>query len=215
MVTPKSLKNFLQFCKKYQGNSKLKDYLESLVQDSLPQATDEEREVIINYLQCISPNSTCESPDSQEKFEKFLDYLVKAGQRQILSEDLDGVVQDMEGSTSKSTPESLESKQSKQSDKKSIDPEEEEKFKLEEKFKKYQDDKSKLSDELDLGKDFWEAFKRTFNKAPLEIKVPSEIKVPLKIWLWILIKILMHMIRRPFFWLAKQRTNSDIKNSVR
>ena len=141
LVTPKSLKNFLQFCKKYQGNSKLEDYLESLVQDSLPQATDEELEVIINYLQCISPHSTCESPHSQEEFEKFLDCLVKAGQRQILSEDLDGVIEDIEKSKSKSSPESLESEQSKQSSNKIlINPQY-----LEEKFQADQAKKSELN----------------------------------------------------------------------
>lgn len=97
LITPESLKNFIQFCSKYRGNIKL----DKLVSDSLPKATDEEREAIINYLQCISPNSICDSPHGHKEFEKFLNYLIAAGQRQILSEDLGDVLKDVEESTSK------------------------------------------------------------------------------------------------------------------
>jgi patatin-related protein len=164
LVTPESLKNFIQFRNKYQENLNLED----LVQDSLPQATDDEREAIINYLQCISPNSTCDSPHSQKEFENFLDCVVTAGQRQILSEDLDSVLTDMNGSKGKDTRKRLELEQSKQSLNKQLD----------DKFKEYQDiKKSKSYNYLDFWIKFWIGIVVFVRVLVLRIRLPKRRRV--------------------------------------
>lgn len=136
LITPKSIKNFTQFSRKYRGDSKSEEeYVKNLVLDSLPQATDEERKVIIDYLQQIK------NPQIQDEFEKFLDCLVKAGQRQILSEDLDSVLADFNDSQGKSTEKSSESEQPQQPSEKSqcLD--------LDKNFEDYQKDKESQSND--------------------------------------------------------------------
>jgi patatin-related protein len=88
LITPQSIKRFLQFSDKYRDDLTQEEYLGRLINESLPGATDDDRAAIINYLLCIDKNSTCDSPHAKKEFEDFLGHIIAAGQRQILVDDI-------------------------------------------------------------------------------------------------------------------------------
>ncbi len=88
LITPQSIKRFLQFYERYRDDWTQEQYLGILVDESLPGTTDDERAAIINYLVCLDQDSTCDSPHAQKEFEYFRDHLITAGQRQILVGDI-------------------------------------------------------------------------------------------------------------------------------
>jgi predicted acylesterase/phospholipase RssA len=96
LLTPKSLGNFLLFTSRIHENGQNPSYLEKLVREALPKATEQERNKILSYLNNFLYDPDNYTQNHQKEFEKFVENLVKAGQREILWHDFPAVLKDLE-----------------------------------------------------------------------------------------------------------------------
>lgn len=107
LLTPQSLHNFLLFNTRIHQDGQHLDYLDNLVREALPKATEKERNDILRYLR----NFLC-APDDytqnhQREFKQFVENIVRAGQREILWHDFPDVLKDLEPGEMKCIEKSL------------------------------------------------------------------------------------------------------------
>lgn len=107
LLTPQSLHNFLLFHSRIPQDGQHPDYLDNLVREVLPKATEKERNDILRYL----GNFLC-APDDytqnhQREFKQLVENIVRAGQREILWHDFPDVLKDLEPGEMKCIEKSL------------------------------------------------------------------------------------------------------------
>lgn len=92
LITRESLQQFSEFLGRQQAYRNNPDeYLNALIIDCLPKATPGEQKIILGYLQRLSqPGAVL----AAEELKDFCNRLVMIGHRDILSSDLDSVIED-------------------------------------------------------------------------------------------------------------------------
>ncbi len=102
LVDLDAMKRFALHIQKRPHHLSEEEYIEQLMEESLPHATVEERDYITNYMLDFYSYHTGEVDDTQAQncyiehnYEKFVHNIVKAGQREILYTDFPGVWKDI------------------------------------------------------------------------------------------------------------------------
>lgn len=85
LLTPTAVQSFSGFMQKNKAFD-----LSSLVNEALPNATEEEGKIILDDITKLSKGEKL----SEEDFQKFLENIIQAGQRAILMTDLENVLKD-------------------------------------------------------------------------------------------------------------------------
>jgi Protein of unknown function (DUF3376)/Patatin-like phospholipase len=109
LINPKSLQNFILFKSRINEDWRHRDYIRELVQESLPKATEKEREEIINYLEKFICSPLDYEQNYQREFKHFVENIVKAGQREILWHDFPHILEDLDIAEMKRLEEKLKS----------------------------------------------------------------------------------------------------------